>query len=110
LKISFDWWEDEAEAEILLNGNGLGAFTGLSWLYVLDITDPDVAWMTKCTGSLARRVIHYLTKVFQDLTSSGVECSVPQVVILRRQKRGAGSHGMRELTDMELLADAEDDH
>jgi hypothetical protein len=108
LKITFDWWEDDPNVEIMLQENGLKAFTGLERLYVLDTSNPDIFWQMKCRGSLARRVIIYLTKVFEDLALSGVKCSVPKVVIMRRREGGAGSRYMRELTEKELLTDEED--
>lgn len=108
LKITFDWWEDDPNVEVLLRENGLKAFTGLERLYVLDTSNPDIFWQMKCRGSLARRVIIYLTKVFEDLALSGVRCSVPKVVIMKRRGGGAGSYDMRELTEKELLTDEED--
>jgi hypothetical protein len=108
LKITFDWWEDDPNFEILLQENGLKAFTGLERLYVLDTSDPNIPWAARCRGSLARRVILSMTKVFEDLALSGVKCSVPKVVVMRRREGGAGSRDMRELTEKELLADEED--
>jgi hypothetical protein len=110
LKITFDWWEGDPNFEIPLQENGLKAFTRLETLYVLDTSNPNITWLTRCRGSLARRVILRLTKVFEGLALSGVKCSVPKVVIMRRREGGAGSHDMRELTEQELLTDADDGH
>jgi hypothetical protein len=106
LKISFNWWEQDPRIEILLDKNGLKAFTGLERLYVVDASDPNITWVTRCRGRLARRVIRCLAKVFEDLALGGVKCSVPKVVIMRR--REGGSRDMRELTEKELLTDEED--
>jgi hypothetical protein len=108
LKISFEWWEDHPNIEILLDKNGLKAFTGLERLYVLDLSNAEITWVTRCRGSLARRVILSISKVFEDLVLSGVKCSVPKVVIMRRREGGAGSRDMRELTEKELLTDEGD--
>jgi hypothetical protein len=106
LKISFNWWEQDPRIKILLDKNGLKAFTGLERLYVVDASDPNITWVTRCRGRLARRVIRCLAKVFEDLALGGVKCSVPKVVIMRR--REGGSRDMRELTEKELLTDEED--
>jgi hypothetical protein len=108
LKISFDWWEQDPRIEILLDKNGLKAFTGLERLYDIDASDPNITWVTRCRGSLAGRVIRCLTKVFEDLALSGVKCSVPKVVIMIRREGGAGSRDMRELNEKELLTDEKD--